>query len=384
MTYSPTVISAVVGEKSGGKPAPNRPDDVKKIQSLLQRVLGPRVPSLTDGICDDSMKTAIGDFQRLWGGMADSTVGPNGQTLRRLDRLANPLALKPIKLGYVAYGGYAVAFLTCDGGPLPARESGYTRHLCFPDEWNSIDVTDRPQGDLIGKQNVGGVLEIIDNVKGWATVVKCRIQLRYHGTVISTSESENLKTPVQPHNGRMLPLDETNNGPKLLYEGNIETKDFHGRMFAQVLGYEKFVFIWNGQFETESANRGFDCITYAGTTCGASIHHMKESPDLCASLSTTPVEHSHKAKDPKTGKETLKKITLDNADVADLKDFFATGPTDYFLMYSGGHIVVVGNGNVYEFNVPSGYYCTPAATWLSRQKKKFTLRKLSGKPARAT
>src|SRR5438046_445986 len=160
MAYSPTVISAAVGEKSSGKPAPNRPDDVKKVQSLLQRVYGAKGPSLTDGVCDNAMKSAIASFQKLWGVMSDSTVAPNGETLRRLDRLANPLVLKPISLGLVAHGGYAVSFVTCDGRSLPTRESGYTRHLCFPDEWNSLDVTDRPPGDLIGKENVGGMLEI--------------------------------------------------------------------------------------------------------------------------------------------------------------------------------------------------------------------------------
>jgi len=44
------------------------------------------------------MKSAIADFQKLWAGMADSTVAPNGQTFRRLDRLTNPLALKPISI----------------------------------------------------------------------------------------------------------------------------------------------------------------------------------------------------------------------------------------------------------------------------------------------
>src|SRR5437016_4269574 len=109
MAYSTTIISATVGEKSLGKQAPNRPDDVKKVQSLLRKVFGytdpsllqsllrkvfgSTTPSLTDGVCDDAMKRAIADFQKLWGGKADSTVAPNSQTLRQLDRLTNPLTL---------------------------------------------------------------------------------------------------------------------------------------------------------------------------------------------------------------------------------------------------------------------------------------------------
>ena len=77
----------------------------------------------------------------------------------------------------------------------------------------------------------------------------------------------------------MLPLDETNNGAKLTYQGDPDANDFHGRMFAQVPGYDKFVFVWAGRFETNPEHRGFDCITYAGTTCGAANTHMAESAD---------------------------------------------------------------------------------------------------------
>ena len=386
MTYSPTVISAAVGEKSAGKPAPNRPEDVKKVQVLLRKVFGSKVPSLVDGVCDDSMKSAIADFQRAWGAAAGSIVTPNSQTLRRLDRLANPLVLKPIKKGRVAYGGYAVAFTTCDEGSLPARESGYTRHLCVLSDGNSIDVTDRKSGDLIVKENIGKLLVILENLNCWGTFVKCYLQVRYRGCVISTSEPQPLPAPVQPHNGRMLPLDESNNGPKLLYQGDPKAKDFHGRMFAQIAGYEKYVFIWAGAFETDNTKRGFDCITYVGTTCGGSNFHMHDSRDTCASLNTTAVEHSRTSIDPKTKKLKDVLVTLDDANPADVKDFFATRPAGFFLMYSGGHIVIVGNGNVYEFkaSTPSGYACTPVATWLAPYKKmKLTVRKLPGKPKRA-
>lgn len=386
MAYSPTVISAAVGEKPSGKLAPNRPEDVKKVQALLRKVFGSKAPLLMDGVCDDATKSAIVDFQRVWGRATGSIVTPNSQTLRRLDRLANPLVLKTISMGKVARGGYGVAFTTCDEGSLPTRESGYTRHLCVRSDGNSIDVTDRKPWDLIVKENVGGLLSILDNLNCWGTTVKCYLQVRYRGSVISTSEPQSLKAPVQPHNGRMLPLDESNNGPKLLYQGDTKTHDYHGRMFAQVAGYEKLVFIWAGAFETDNTKRGFDCITYAGTTCGASNFHMADSADLCASLSAMAVEYSRKSIDPKTKKVKVVQVTLDDADPADVKGFFATSPAGFFLMYSGGHIVIVGNGNVYEFkaSTPSGYSCTPVATWLAPYKaKKLTVRKLPGKPVRA-
>lgn len=385
MAYSPTVISAAVGEKSLGKLAPNRPEDVKKVQVLLRKVFGSKAPALVDGVCDDAMKNAIADFQRAWSGAAGSIVTPNSQALRRLDRLANPLVLKPISMGKVVHGGYAVAFTSCDEGALPARESGYTRHLCVRSDGSSIDVTDRKTGDLIVKENVGSLLEILDNLNCWGTTVKCYLQVRYRGSVISTSDPQFLKAPVQPHNGRMLPLDESNNGPKLLYLGDPEKKEFYGRMFAQVAGYEKPVFVFAGKFETDNSKRGFDCITYVGTTCGGSNLHMHDSRDTCASLNTTAVEHSRTSIDPKTKKLKEVLVTLDDADPADVKDFFSARPAGFFLMYSGGHIVIVGNGNVYEFkaSAPSGYSCTPVATWLAPYKtKKLTVRKLPGRPAR--
>src|SRR5215210_6042563 len=98
MTFVPTTIASAVGDKSLGKPAANKPDDVRKIQALLKKALGPAVPPLKDSVCDAAMKNAIAQFQQLWGSSADGTVDPHGQTIKRLDRLANPLELKPISL----------------------------------------------------------------------------------------------------------------------------------------------------------------------------------------------------------------------------------------------------------------------------------------------
>jgi len=106
MAFVRTMILGAVGEKSAGKPAPNNPDDVRKIQALLRKVFGPSTPALKDGVYDASMKDAISDFQRVWGGQPDATVDKHGHTLQHLDRLANPLVLKLITLQKVANGGY--------------------------------------------------------------------------------------------------------------------------------------------------------------------------------------------------------------------------------------------------------------------------------------
>jgi hypothetical protein len=209
----------------------------------------------------------------------------------------------------------------------------------------------------------------------------------------------------------MLPLDETNNGPKLTYQGDPDAKDFHGRMFTQVPGYDKCIFVYpatskGGTFETNNEFRGFDCITYAGTACGASNLHMAESDDLAKSLGATPIDHKHVVvKDAKTGKEALDhtldskspkagkeykgkevSVQLEQADPACVKDFFATNPTGYFLMWQSGHIVVVADGNVHEFkaSAPSGYRCSAVANWLEPYKTmKLTVRRLPNKPGRA-
>lgn len=397
MAFSSTMISSAVGEKSMGKPAANKPDDVRKIQGLLKKVLGSAAPAMQNGVCDVATKNAIADFQRIWGNPPDSTVDAHGQTLKRLDRIANPLELKPISLGRVLSafkdgkmisngGGYNIAVRTCDGGPLPSPASGYSLHLTLMNDANAIDVTNAQPDDLMSQVNLVELLSIIEKLDLWSAPVQCRVQLRYRGTVISTSLPQMLHAPVRPHNGQMLPLDEATNGAKLTYQGNPEAKDFHGRMFVQVPGYDKYLFIYAGKFETQNEFRGFDCITYVGTACGASNMHMADSNDLAASLGATVVSVLHRSKDPKSGKETTATVSLEDADPSYVKEFFAGPSGGYFLMWSGGHIVLVADGTVHEFkaSAPAGYTCTPVSKWLEPYKtKKLTVRRLPSKPARA-
>ena len=374
IAFVPVVISAPVGDKSMGKSAPNKPDDVRKIQALLKRVFG-STPPFVDGVSDYNLKAAIAEFQKLWGVVPDSTVDPHRETLKRLNRLANPLVLNKIAMTKVAEGGYVISFRTCDGGTLPPAGNGYTQLLCFSDKTgrtDSIDVSNRPAHQLLSSDNLGNVLKIFERLGCWATEVQCRIQLRYRGAVISTSDPQPLHAPVQPHNGLLLPLDQVNNGPKLTYQGDAVKNHFHGRMFAQVPGYDKFAFVWAGAFETQNEFRGFDCITYVDTTCGAPNRSMKKSDELADSLSASRIEFRGKP--------------LEQADPAHVKDFFKGTPTGYYLIFSGGHIVLVADGKVHEFkaSVPSGYSCKPVTDWLSHYKAtKLTVRKLPQKPARA-
>ncbi|HYP15083.1 MAG TPA: peptidoglycan-binding domain-containing protein [Bryobacteraceae bacterium] len=386
MAYVATVLSGAVGEKSNNKPAPNKPEDVKKVQRLLGKCYGLLGPVFKDGVCDAPMKARIAEFQQLWGGAPDSTIDPIGQTLKRLDRLANPLILNPITQERVVNGGYKISYKTCNEGPLPGPGKGYTLHLCFSDERNSIDVSNRPASDLLNADNLVEVLKIFEKLGCWATPVACRLQLKWKGTTVSTSDPQMLEAPVQPHNGKMLPLDEVNNGAKLTYQGNPDAKQFWGRMFAEVPGYDKLVFIYAGKFETKNEFRGFDCITYAGTTCAGSTMHMGTSEDMATHLGATSIDYTRKIKDPKSGKEVATTVKLDSAEPAVVKEFFAGPSTGYYLMWSGGHVVIVADGFVHEFkySAPSGYTCTPVLVWLAPyEKSKLTVRKLPGKPARA-
>lgn len=386
MTFVQTMISSAVGARPFGKPAPNKPDDVKKVQGLISKVLGVSALAVGQGVCDEKTKTAIVQFQKFWGA-PDGIVDPGGQTLKRLDRLANGLVLKPIQMGRVASGGYLLGFTTCDGGPLPTLASGYTLHLCFVDQSHSIEVTGRSAHDLLGADNLGAVLRLFDKLNAWATTLPCFLQLRYHGGLVSESQPQLLVAPVRPHNGRMLPLDELNNGPVLTYQGSPAAKEFHGRMFEKVPGFDNYVFTWAGKFETNTDHRGFDCITYVGTTCAAPNQHMASSPDLAAALGANAVTQTTSVKDPASGQLSNAEVTLDEAAPAVVKEFFASKPSGYFLMWSGGHIVLVANGFVHEFKpkAGSGYACTPVAQWLEPYKSvPLTVRRLPSRPARAS
>ena len=225
------------------------------------------------------------------------------------------------------------------------------------------------------------------------------------GTVISESTPQNLPCPVQYHNGKMLPLDETNNGAKLTYQGDSEEGPFYGRMLHKIDGMDGYFFKYAGQFETDTSHRGFDCITYAGTTCGAPVTSMGVTADMAAAVNATkctlekpappPPTPKGAATPPKTAPAAASaaatpapatiKVELENTEPQNVKDFFAKSSDGYYLLWSGGHVVVVANGTVHEFALSKkGYFTSSVETWLDPYKNmKLTLRKLPGKPALA-
>lgn len=381
----PVAITKSVGE--GGE---NQPADVAQIDALLTKI------GLLPPICplDKVRNDAIKRFQEIYGlkdkkGAFDGKIDPNGTTLKKLNATASPLTLKPITLGNIDHGAYLVSFTPA--APPPPYQLWFGVSATVGDY---IDVTGAKQTDIMTKENLPALLQLINRKKAWGTPLQVRLFVVLNNKVVSQSDPQVLNCPVQPHNGKMLPLDETNNGPKLTYQGSFEAKQFWGRMFHQISGYDGYFFKYTGRLETDNTKRGFDCITYAGTTCGAPTNRMASSPDLAAALGAAActVQAEEEVLPPKgspKGTKPTKKtitVTLDEALPKYVKEFFKTNKTGHFLLYSGGHIVVVSDGTVHEFSSSKGGYVTTAVdTWLEPyQSKRLTVRQLSGKPALAT
>jgi len=259
-------ISASVGE--GGK---NLAADLIQIDNQLRKVgmlaTGPVTPQ--------SRVAAIKKFQEIWGirtaGKPDGKIDPGGMTLRRLNETATPLKLNAISIGTIAYGGYGISFT------VPAPPKPYQLFL-GPSTvaGDYLEVTAANPKDMLTAKNQLDLLKLIQKRNAWGQTLAVKLFVVLDGTVISESTPQNLPCPVQPHTGKMLPLDETNNGPKLTYQGDSEQGPFYGRMFHKIVGFDGYFFKYGGQFETNNVHRGFDCITYAG--CPGDEHGGRNGP----------------------------------------------------------------------------------------------------------
>lgn len=374
MTFVPAMISDAVGEKTPkmGKlvPAPNKPDDVRKIQALLKKVLGPSAPVFTDGKCDDAMKRSIAEFQKVWGGTADSTVDPHGQpgqpgqTLTHLNRLANPLVLKPITMCHITQGGYTIGYTTCDKGPLPPAGKGYTLHLGFPAETNSIEVTGRPAHDLLTYHHtLGQVLAIFEKLACWATPVQCQLYLKYKGATINSSNTQTLdKAPVEPirnPSGIGTAAGFAALGIKDLWytatgEGRLLHTPINGRYY----------FKYGGEFETVKERRGFDCTTYVGSVYNLQSGMDYDGERVASAMNATSCDMENKTAN--EVKEFIKKHPAGNYVMWWFgKDFDDKGNVVTHPGKDGstaGHVFGVVNGIYHEFTsatpkkpTPNGY-----------------------------
>jgi hypothetical protein len=327
-------------------------------------------------------------FQKMVGLKADGRVDKGGLTLRYLNAVANPpklhvkdsivfgggLGQSTVSSQGILYGGYQITYTTEDGGKGDTKIPPPYRVLLGVDAANTIDVTGRPMKDVMNAAKLAELLGLIERRNAWGTSISLMLFVTLEREVISSSNSMNLLCPVKPHSGRMLSDDENKD---LFYlgvlapEGSKDKDQFYGRFFRQVPGYDKYLFCWGGYLELGADKRGFDCITYAGTTCGAKPADLGGNGEsLAAALNATDVVHD--------------KVTLNKARMSVLKSFFEKNTTGYYLLYSSGHVTLVVDGYVYEFkpNRPGnkGFTKTKTSDWVDTHKDGWTLKKLPNKP----
>jgi hypothetical protein len=312
-------------------------------------------------------------------------IEPGGRTHRTLNVVLNPpnLVLGPygkagVGLGVSVvsplapeFGGYLISYTTDDGAngktPIPA---GY-RLLLGPNEELALDVTGRPMHQLLDAAGLARLLYIMDKFESWGNLLRLSLMVTRESQVLHYSKQQLLKCPVRPHSGRLL---SENENLDLLYLGVVRGKDdseFYGRMFKQIPGFEKYLFTFGGCLELENSKRGFDCITFAGTACGAPHKTMGgRGADLALALGAKEV--------------VFEKTRLIDVAAKTIGEYLARNGTGYYLLYGGGHVTLVVNSQVYEFKPgrPSnrGFTMTPAAQWVLEHKGAWTLKQLPAKP----
>jgi hypothetical protein len=353
----------------GGNPVEER-----QVQDLLRKC----------GIVSRARTLAgdIEEFQRLCGLTKDGTISPRGPTLRHLNAVVNPLKLtiadnvligegagaSTVSSQRIVDGGYTIRYKSDDGAAGDTKVPSSFRVLLGPDRATAFDVSDRPMKDLMNAETLVELLTLIDTRSAWSTVLSMKLFVTYGNTLLSTSNAASLQCPIKPHNGRMLSSDENKD---LVYLGDPDTKKFYGRMFKTLPGFDKHLFSWAGRFELDSTKRGFDCITYAGTTCAANSTDMGGTgEDLATALEAKEVVHE---------KKSLEKATMQQ-----IKKLFAADAKGHYLLYSTGHVTLVVDGVVYEFKPKQsgnkGFVKTAVKDWVTTHHDGWTLRKLPSKP----
>lgn len=381
-------LTGSVGE--GGK---NRPKDVEKLRDLLQsagilpadrtypiRVKEERKGSKTIRTVDAWLIDAITDFQKLCGTTADGRVDSPGGTLRRLNVLSNPLVLQPMKTNrrtegakMLKSGGFRISYTGVNGtrAEIPSGYQVLFGPTALPG--TKMDISTRPPNDVIDEKNVGELLEMIGKIRKWGSTAQFELVLKLKDRELSKSAPKALTCPVHPHNGKLLPLDQSSgNGPVLTYQGNVEKEEFYGRTIVQIPGVSGYWFMYYSGFETDPKHRGFDCTTYAGTVLGVDFAKQVNGKTVADAAGATECKLT---KTDDKGKQS--EVTLTNASAADIKAFFATRRTGTFILWHSSHVVLVRDQTVYEFaGSANGYRTTAAGTWLDKYKKtKMTVRK---------
>lgn len=382
----PVTITRLVGEKHHSKDKDSDPNDVKKIQALLNKIqCGPREDAQVaiTGTCDQDTIKAIRRFQGFFpDAVPDGRVDPGRTTLRRLNELAEPLKLHAITPKSIRDGGYKIAY----SGEVPTP--AYKVLLCISKavqnsavplsmiEKNicSIDVSDKKKDDLIDSDNLEELLEVIRDLKLWggrgpayvSAVVLRANKFFSPNLTISRSNCRTMPCPVRPYTGELRPeLGEQDDGPPLVYSGILD-----GRMLYPKPLKSSYFYIYADEFETKDAKRGLNCITYCGAVFGV------DPKDPVGSMTG---DGGHLA-------DVLHATDCDmeKKKPEDIKKFFKDHERGTYIMWrpgSGaqGHVVLVVNGRVHEYNIhTNGYNTDTVAGWdyFGGENAEWSVRKL--------
>lgn len=360
MAWNPIIINKKVGIGLD-----NMEEDVKKIQTLLNLVrIGPHLEA--NGQCDQNTITAIGNFQKIWGN-PDNRIDPGGKTLQRLNDTAKPLTLKKIELIRIKNGGYAITY----EGFVPPK--GYRVMFYFPASFSQIpsDAIDITRQGLANNQvtinlkiddTLPKLLELFDSKGTWGSSLACNIYLvREGGHVVSASNQINVRCPVKPYDGP-IGLNMARIDPPMYYIGEIvnEKTIGRGRWLSQAIGGRRYFAYAGDKFETEPDKRGFDCTTYVGTVLGLRPPGRAAPSDLGQMYGNgMDVANIIGAEVCEFEYAPGKKKKMEDINVSMLNYFFTNNSTGAFIVWTAGHVVLVVNNIVHEFNIPvgkPGYY----------------------------
>ncbi len=382
-------MGIVTIKNSVGKSAINDPDDVQKVASLLFQVgflapamsFAPRSAQSATGVpkrqeIPKVLLSAIEKFQAeaFWERTPDGVIGPRGSTLQMLNQLTNPLTLTQMKTNRriggaksLDKGGFKIGYKGVGTKTHPMPKT-FKMLLQVSSHQKFVLVTGRPPNDLVDAARLPFVLQAIETAGIFAGTVQCKLIVERDGKRLSESKPKALPTPVRPHNGKLLPLDEKNNGPKLTYQGDVSAKLFFGRTIVKIDGVDKLYFMYLSGFETDAKHRGFDCTTYAGTVLGVPFKHQVNGASIRDHLGLSAC--SFKNADGKT-------VTLSNASSDDIKSYFEETRSGVFLLYKSSHVMLAYNNEVHEFTKTDsvdGYRRTALNTRLDELKgSKLTL-----------
>ena len=102
-----------------------------------------------------------------------------------------------IRLDSIDSGGYRMSY--------SGRPDGARLILGVQDVQHSIDVTNRPSGDLLDAQNLPQFLACIGKQGLWGKKGTCRLFVMKGDSILTQSNPETFDSPVKPYVGRLVP-----------------------------------------------------------------------------------------------------------------------------------------------------------------------------------